>query len=136
MEPQSEEIYAVFDEMEQVVIDEENDFTPDESAKWGVYSYKPVAQNEWEQMVKTTVAELAATETTHMSNDVRPYIRDKVSRQWLLVDSGAAVTCWPKKFLPDVPLDPKTKLQAVNGAKVNTYGYHTLTFEFGAKKQP
>ena len=125
----NEQIYANFNDIQSVV---EEDDTPIESAKWGDYLQKPVAQSQWEEIVRTTVAELVAGSQPD-NNDVRPYIRDKTSKQWLLVDSGAAVTCWPKRLVPDVPLDPKVKLRAVNGENIDTFGYHTITFHFGNK---
>ena len=126
----NEEIYADFDHSHQELsIDPP---TPQESAVWGEYSSKPVSQSYWEDIVATTINELAAVEpTVHRNFDLRPYVKDSISGANLLVDSGAAVTVWPAEMAKGSPnLDAKVKLKAVNGSYIDTFGKQIITVQF------
>ena len=48
-------------------------FPPDKSAKWGEYSTKPVAQCDFENIVKTSIAEITSENPEVGRNyDLRP----------------------------------------------------------------
>ena len=66
--------------------------------------------------------------------DMRPYLYDKLSKDYLLVDSGAAVTAIPPDP-GDIP-DPKMSLKAVNGTKLNCYGHKDIYIQINRKKYP
>ena len=75
---------------------------PDKSAEWGVYQTKPVAQTQWEGLVRTSIAEITRVQPEVGRNfDLRPYIKDTISNTWLLVDSGAACTIMPAEKCSD-----------------------------------
>ena len=54
--------------------------------------------------------------------DIRPRAYEKTSKKWILVDTGAMVSVWPKADYPDAKKDNKTALEAVNKTKIATYG--------------
>ena len=39
------------------------------------------------------------------SRDIRPKVFDKILKMWLLLDTGAAITCWPKDSYPNNAID-------------------------------
>ena len=55
-------------------------------------------------------------------SDIRPRAYDKISKYWILIDSGAMVSVWPKRDFPEAIVDKKTALEAVNKTKILTYG--------------
>ena len=58
----------------------DDSLTPDKSAKWGEYLVKPVSQETWEGLVKTTIAEITAEKPVlHRNYDLRPYVKDKLT---------------------------------------------------------
>ena len=110
----------------------DNHLTPDKPAEWGVYENKPVAQTQFETMVRATVAQMAEVQTRLEKQDKRPFIKDKVMAQWCLVDTGAAVTVVPKSYAKEpLVVDGKLLLKAVNGTTVRTYGRQPVKFVFG-----
>ena len=46
--------------------------------------------------------------------DIRPKIFDKSEGHWLLIDTGAQCSVWPKSKFPQARIDTTEKLQAVN----------------------
>ena len=68
------------------------------------------------------------------AKDVRPTVFDKVSKQWVLVDTGAACSVFPKAYYPHAVKDPTHVLKAVNGEKIATYGKRRVEFNFGGRK--
>ena len=71
----------------------------------------------------------------HRNFDLRPYVRDKLSNKWFLVDTGAAATIFPKSMCDNDPKsDPKTKLLAVNGTYNETFGKKHIELQFGHSK--
>ena len=96
---------------------------------WGVYSTKPVCQVDFDNLVVAAASEAA---NVTVQSDVRPRIYDYNSGAWLLLDSGAAISCFPKQPSDTVP-DPDRALKAVNGARINTYGTRTIKLNFGGK---
>ena len=110
----------------------DDSLSPDKSAKWGEYQVKPVSQETWEGLVKTTIAEITAEKPVlHRNYDLRPYVKDKLTNTWLLVDSGAAVSVWPSSKCDNPIMDPNVKLHAVNNSKIDTFGSKTVKLQLG-----
>ena len=65
------------------------------------------------------------------SIDMRPHLLDKKSGQYLLLDSGAAVTAIPPD--PGDQPDPRVYLKAVNGTRLKSYGFTELNIRIGRK---
>ena len=82
---------------------------------WSYYCDKPICQIDWEQSVrdevdkiaednpyaKMEIGEIPALESVNHTQgsyglDTRPKIFDKLSKTWVLLDSGSCVTCVPK----------------------------------------
>ena len=127
---------VIFDKDEEIYVD----FYADELAdidpqlfgrgleKWGEYEFKPSCQTLFERQVQQAAIEIAASD--HYT-DVRPRMQDKFSGKFILIDSGAAVSCWPARQFPDAQVDPSRNLQAVNGATLPTFGTKSITFKVG-----
>ena len=63
--------------------------------------------------------------------DMRPHLYDKVTKQYLLLDSGAQVTAYPPD--PGDTVDPTISLKAVNGSKLRCYGYKEVNVQINRK---
>ena len=50
-----------------------------------------------------------------------------------MLDTGSAVTAWPKSAYPDAKVDPLCRLKAVNQSKIQTYGSVTRQIRIGRK---
>ena len=68
----------------------------------------------------------------HLGVDIRPHLHDGVLDQDVLCDSGSQITAWPPDP-EDKPL-PNTFLRAVNGSKLNCYGYKQVSIKIGRKE--
>ena len=113
-----------------------SDFLPNLSSRnpgthpWGVYPKKPVSQAAFESL--SAEACIAAAEVP-VHADLRPRIYNNNDHSWLLLDSGAAISCYPRRpGDPNTP-DPDRALKAVNGARIATYGTKTVNLNFGGK---
>ena len=106
-----------------------------EEETWNCYPFKPVAQQCWEDRVAVAAAEAAKVENEPpgLTEDLRPRVYDYNARDWLLLDSGAAVSCYPHTAFPGAALDTTKRLQAVNGAEIKTFGTRWIKLKFGAK---
>ena len=104
---------------------------------WGIYPFKPVAQCDWSSQVASACVAAAAVEVPDydpgLTSDCRPRVFDYNTRTWLLLDSGAAVSCYPHSAFPHLQPDPNKVLQAVNGATVPTYGTKTIKINLGGR---
>ena len=96
---------------------------------WGEYEFKPVAQIAWDNLVAVATAEIIKIDEFEAIKtiDVRPRLYDLHSKSWLLLDTGAACSVYPKSLFPTAQLDTKKALKAVNGTTINTYGNETVT---------
>ena len=93
--------------------------------KWGVYQFKPTSQTIWEQSVKQTASEICSVQkATKM--DLRPRLMDQNSGLSILLDTGTCASIWPRRYFKNLTPDPHKKLQAVNGARIDTYGEETI----------
>ena len=52
--------------------------------------------------------------------DIRPRFYDNLSKQYILVDTGAQVSCCPPS--PSDKIDPTVILETVDGSKMPCYG--------------
>ena len=66
--------------------------------------------------------------------DIRPRAFDQISKEHLLIDSGAQISVWPRTRVPDAILDPHITIQAVNKSKIETYGTKEISVRFGRKQ--
>ena len=68
-----------------------------------------------------------------LGTDSRPYLKDPSTGYWMLVDTGAVVTVWPKSDYPDAELDVTLLLEAVNKTRIPTFGKRVRNFKIGRK---
>ena len=66
-------------------------------------------------------------------NDIRPRVEDKNTKEWLLIDSGAMVTVYPRKRYPTAVPDKNVSIKAINRTKIQTYGQTVVQIRFGRK---
>ena len=97
-----------------------------------------MAQTTWDDKVKVAMVAAAEIDVDYesdptLTSDLRPRLFDYNSGRWLLVDSGAAVSVYPRSAFPNAPKDPDKVLQAVNGAKIATYGQRAVKVNLGSK---
>ena len=75
-----------------------------------------------------------ATESKALQKvDIRPRFLEGQTKNWVLVDSGAMVTVVPRSLYPNALPDTTTRLKAVNGSQVDTFGKTTITLQMGRK---
>ena len=122
---------------------------PVKSGPWGIHAFKPVSQENWEQAVANECNSMIASKVeeyfpymTHIpevakcdtnNDDCRPRLWDPSTKQWILIDSCAQVSVWPKGVYDDAVLDNKLALQAVNGTRIPTYGTRVRQVKLGRK---
>ena len=130
---------------------EKDDFNPPDKSTLellGIYEFKPVAQEQWEKMITSALDNVAdlfpyiddiwhlpgnEIYTTTADFDIRPRIWDSRSKSWVLVDTGASVSAWPKCMFPDAKIDPGPMLKAVNKTRIETYASINATVQIGRK---
>lgn len=64
----------------------------------------------------------------------RLFVRDVLTRRRFLVDSGAAVSCFPKTFVKFPSAKQDLCLYAANGTQIPTYGTIKLELDFGLRR--
>ena len=79
-------------------------------------------------------AEIASWQEGIKNKDIRPRVQDQISKEWLLVDSGAQLSVWPRNRVPEAVIDPYISIQAVNKTKILTYGKKEISIRFGRKQ--
>ena len=97
---------------------------------------EPIASFDPSIRDSVTPDELSATQAIkhspgHLGVDIRPHLFDSQLKKHLLCDSGSQITAWPPDE-GDLPMSG-TYLRAVNGAKLNCYGYKQVTIKIGRK---
>ena len=60
-------------------------------------------------------------------------VKDSVSKQWILIDSGAMVIVYPQLMYPDQAPDETPLLKAVNGTVIKTFGKKYINVRIGRK---
>ena len=73
-------------------------------------------------------------ERGEMGVDFRPHIYDPVLKEYLLCDSGSQITAIPPE--PGDRVVPGLVLKAVNGSKIECYGYKEISVKIGRKSYP
>ena len=99
---------------------------------WGSYKKKPVAQIDLDHLVIKACQEIASNTDT-ADHDFRPRIKDLNSGICFLIDTGAALSVFPKSDDHSEPMDENKGLQAINGTKIPTFGTKTIKVRFNKK---
>ena len=68
----------------------------------------------------------------HKGVDLRPHLFDPDANQFLLCDSGSQVTAYPPE--PGDKVVPGQYLKAVNGSKIECFGYKDIVVKIGRKE--
>ena len=102
-----------------------NDPVKQEVSHWGLHSFKPIERQNWDRVIAhaantiadyhpylpdapeyMTAAQACGWRDGLQGVDMRPRVYCNKLKQWVLVDSGAAVTVWPKT-LPTTGVGPQ-----------------------------
>ena len=126
-----------------------------ERSRPSIISLKQTVQKKWESAVAEALEPVSAFDPTirehknipfeelsaaralrheggKMGVDFRPHIVDKNLNSHILCDSGSQICAWPPDP-GDKPV-PGTHLRAVNGTKINCYGYKQISIKIGRKE--
>ena len=113
---------------------------------WGKYAEKPEKQAVWDQAVQMAIESIETEAVQEFfpfmtapqmaeiddkldtSVDIRPRIFDRISKEHILLDSGAQVSVWPKTYFKSPEID-SLELKAVNKSKLSTYGSVTKSVQ-------
>ena len=89
------------------------------------------ATSQADNISKATVASLYAGDDVETPPDIRPHLRDLKSGRWVLLDSGATASVFPR--LPHARAVPDTvpALKAANGTPIPTYGKKLVKVQVG-----
>ena len=79
-------------------------------------------------------AEALKMQTDQEDLDMRPYLFDGNSKQYIFLDSGSQVCAWPPD--PGDAVDPSVRLKAVNGSRMRCYGYKEVDIRINRKTYP
>ena len=71
-----------------------------EQVLWGEYSHKPQAQELFQIQVRKAVDSIVAASEKD-SHDFRPRIKDLNTGKYFLINTGACVSVYPKKWCPN-----------------------------------
>ena len=94
---------------------------------WGVYQFKPKSQQLWENSVRNSVRNICSVDNSEIpQSDLRPRVFDQHSGLSILLDTGACCSIWPRRYFPDLAIDPHKSLVAVNGTRIPTFGYQIV----------
>ena len=121
-------------------------------SKWGNYDSKPEVQEQWEKQLAQVsemiadyhphlpvpddivwAAEVAGWRDGFQGKDIRPRLKNGITGEWMLLDTGAQITVVPKSMYPKAKLDKYMSIQAVNKTKINTYGTVMIPIRIGRK---
>ena len=121
---------------------------PVKQGLWGVYAFKPINQEKWENSIKKDIDKLVESNAhkyfpytslpgvaavNEEGQDCRPRLWDPISKQFMLVDTCAQVTVWPKRDYQDATANKNLALQAVNGSRIPTFGNKVRQVKLGRK---
>ena len=129
-------------------IDSEQSTTPVSVGQNGGIQIKTIAQINWENAVRSEFDKmieenvfdyypymqipLGAVEKGNQG-DIRPRLYDPATKRWMLVDTGAQVSVWPRQDYPEAEEDPTLMLVAVNKSKIPTHGTKQRQIKIGRK---
>ena len=99
---------------------------------WGSYHKKPIAQMDFDRLVIKACQKVAA-ESDPGDHDFRPRAKDLNSNTYFLVDTGAAVSVYPRSMVTNAKCDVTRGLEAVNGTKIPTFGNKRVKVRFDQK---
>ena len=88
---------------------------------------------DWSDFYPRLPTHSAIDDTDFLDDDIRPKFFDNVTKQWVLIDSGAMVTVFPHTMYPNAKPDKKPLLQAVNGTVIDTFGRQMVSIQIGRK---
>ena len=77
------------------------------------------------------MAALHAGDDGETPPDIRPHLRDLKSGRWILLDSGATASVFPRAASAKSAPDAVPALKAANGTPITTYGKRTLKIQVG-----
>ena len=80
---------------------------------------------------KVSTAELYAGDGNNTPPDIRPHLRDLTSNRWVLLDSGATASVYPKALVTGAVPDAVPALKAANGTPMATYGKKVVKIRVG-----
>ena len=80
---------------------------------------------------KISVAELYDVKLSATPPDIRPHLRDLNSQRWILVDSGATASVYPRALANKAVPDSVPALKAANGTPMATYGKKVVKIRIG-----
>ena len=67
------------------------------------------------------------------NEDSRPRLLDPSANKWMLVDTCAQVSVWPRGDYKDATINKGLALQAVNGTRIPTFGTRARQIKIGRK---
>ena len=56
-----------------------------------------------------------------------------MTNEWLLIDSGAMLTVFPRTRYPQAKMDENQSIRAINRSRINTYGQTSIQVRIGRK---
>ena len=133
----------------EVDVENSESLAPVGQSQWGIHEVKPIAQVRWEALIANEVDTMVTQNTqdyypymqladvqvgaSSSKEDIRPKLYDPSSRRWMLVDTGAAVSVWPRADYPQSNFDPSLALEAVNKTRIPTFGKMDRQVKMGRK---
>ena len=88
-------------------------------------------KNDREIAVGEIIPSIEAVDWSNKNVDIRPRLVDSSSGEVRLLDSGAQISATKRK--PEDKVDNSINLIAVNGSRIQTYGYRDLEFKINRK---
>ena len=110
----NEKIYADFSFLSNSV----SEYPSTNRETWGGFQ-----QVKWPDQVPISAIAAATTQDPRPPDrtDMRPHVKDRRSKLWIMLDSGAAISIWPRSQYPQLP-PSHSSLVAVNGSRISTFG--------------
>ena len=99
---------------------------------WGIHKGKPPAQMTWDRQISRLCRDIASSDDEG-DHDFRPKIKDCNTGQYMLIDTGACVSVFPKHLCPTAKLQKHSGLKAVNGTQIPSYGQQTINIRLNKK---
>ena len=94
-----------------------------------------MGQSHFEDLVTSAVEQISTVGDAFAANkfDACPKVYDKLSKKWLLVNTGAACSVFLRSFNMDAKLDNSRALKAVNRSYIPTFAKTTVTLNLGPR---
>ena len=112
-------------ELASINISEKVITEPGLNENWGTHNVKSDQQYIWDEQIRELsniiatydptkpappylmyAAEVASWQEGIKNKDIRPRAQDQISKEWLLIDSGAQLSAWPRNRVPEAVIDP------------------------------